>query len=288
LLGNSELVRYGYILDEKEKEERFQSFWEWYSEITKKNNRNIVNRIKYNTKELFVKLIHLGEEIDEPRHRWMIQKFQKSIEYNMSIRSKFGKPWISRELTDKIRDKFKKTHGFTEIIEEVIISDSEEENNEESDGSKVSLNKELRGMGHEMERSEVEKLEKLNIEKEIILTDEFINKWWEVSNLSEKKMIEELEEWFIKNVVKCGKCNEERVRKYMHETEEKLILCKECKEKESKESDNESDDESIDAEIDGRRIMIHKFEVKRLKRLGFNKYYLGSLTFIQEYKENEG
>jgi hypothetical protein len=32
-------------------------------------------------------------------------------------------------------------------------------------------------MGHEMERSEVEKLEKLNIEKEIILTEEFINKW---------------------------------------------------------------------------------------------------------------
>jgi hypothetical protein len=27
LLGNSELVRYGYILDEKEKEERLQRFW---------------------------------------------------------------------------------------------------------------------------------------------------------------------------------------------------------------------------------------------------------------------
>jgi hypothetical protein len=43
-------------------------------------------------KELFVELIHLGEEIDEPRYRWMIQKFQKSIEYNMSIKSRFGKP----------------------------------------------------------------------------------------------------------------------------------------------------------------------------------------------------
>jgi hypothetical protein len=84
---------------------------------------------------------------------------------------------ISKELTDKIRDKFKKTHGFTEIIEEVVISDPEEENNEESDGSKVSLNKELHGIGHEMERSEVEKLKKLDIKKEIILTEKFINKW---------------------------------------------------------------------------------------------------------------
>jgi hypothetical protein len=176
LLENSKLVRYGYILDEKEKEERLQRFWEWYREITRENNRNIVNWIKPNTKELFVKLIHLGEKIDEPKHRWTIQKFQKSIEYNTSIKSRFSKPWISRELTNKIRDKVKKTHGFTEIFEEVVISDSEEENNEESDGSEVSLNKELHGMGHEMERLEVKKLEKLDIEKEIILTEKFINK----------------------------------------------------------------------------------------------------------------
>jgi hypothetical protein len=41
-----------------------------------------VNQIKPNTKELFVELIHLKKEIDEPRHKWTIQKFQKSIEYN--------------------------------------------------------------------------------------------------------------------------------------------------------------------------------------------------------------
>jgi hypothetical protein len=87
----------------------------------------------------------------------------------------------------------------------------------------------------------------------------------------------------IKNVVNCGKCNERRVKQYMYENQEKLIVCKDCLLKGSKEKSesNESDDKSIDAEIDGRRITIHKFEVKRLKRLGFNKYYLGSLGFIQ-------
>jgi hypothetical protein len=297
LLGNSELVKYGYILDEKEKEERLQRFWDWYWNTTREDNESILKQIGTNTGEIFIELIHLEEEIDKPENRWNIRRFQRSIVYNTKIESRFGKPWVSGELTDKIRDEFKKTCGFTEIIEEVVISDPEEENNEESDSSEVSLNKELRGMGHEMERSEVEKLEKLDIEKEIILIDEFINKWWEVSNLSEKKMLEELEEWFIKNIVDCEKCNERRVKQYMYENEEKLIICKDClikgskKKNDSKENtknDSESDDESIDAEIDSRRIMIHKFEVKRLKRLGFNKYYLGSLTFIQEYKENEG
>jgi hypothetical protein len=74
----------------------------------------------------------------------------------------------------------------------------------------------------------------------------------------------------------------------MHEIEEKLILCKDCKEKKSKgESDNESDDISIDMEIDNKEIVVHKFEIKRLKKLGFNKYYFTS-EFIQKYKENEG
>jgi hypothetical protein len=141
-------------------------------------------------------------------------------------------------------------------------------------------------MGYEMKRLKVKKLERFDIKREIILTDEFIIKWWEISNLSEAKILEELKEWFTKNVEVCDKCNKRRVRKYMYENEEEFILCKECKEKE--ESNNESNDESIDIEIDGRRIMIHKFEIERVKRLGFNKYYLGNLTFIQEYKENEG
>jgi hypothetical protein len=44
----------------------------------------------------------------------------------------------------------------------------------------VNLYEELIGMGNEMEKSEVEKLEKLEklgLQREIILTDEFMNKW---------------------------------------------------------------------------------------------------------------
>jgi hypothetical protein len=44
---------------------------------------------------------------------------------------------------------------------------------------------------------------------------------------------------------------------------------------------------SIDIEIDNREIKIHKFEIKRLKKLGFNKYHF-TLEFVWKYKENEG
>jgi hypothetical protein len=249
--------------------------------------------------DIFIELIHAEEEIDKSENRWNIRRFQRSIVYNTKIKSRFGKPWVSEELTDKIRDEFKRTCGFTKIIKETVISDLEEENNEEIDNNKTSLYEELLGMfgiEYEISRSEVKKIEKFELEWEIVLTEEFMKKWQEISNLKKEKRMEEIRKWYKENVTNCKSCNEPRIKQYMYKNEEKLIVCKDCLIKEFKEKSdskentesNESEDKSIDAKIDGRRIMIHKFEVERLKRLGFSKYYLGSLGFIQEYKENEG
>jgi hypothetical protein len=78
----------------------------------------------------------------------------------------------------------------------------------------------------EISRSEVKKIEKLELEWEIILTEEFIRKWQEISNLKKKKRIEELREWYKENVTNCKSCNKPRIKRYMYENEEKLIVCK--------------------------------------------------------------
>jgi hypothetical protein len=212
LLGNSELVRYGYILDEKEKEERFQRFWEWCRNITREDNGNILKQAGSNTIDVFTELIHAEEEIDKPENRWNIRRFQKSIVYNTRIESRFDKPWVSGELTDKIRDEFKRTCRFTEIIEETIINDLEEENNEEIE---TGLYEELLGMfsmEYEISRLEVKKIEKFELEWEIVLTEEFMKKWREISNLKKKKRIEEFRKWYRENVTNCKSCNEPRIK----------------------------------------------------------------------------
>jgi hypothetical protein len=143
-------------------------------------------------------------------------------------------------------------------------------------------------MEYEISRSEVKKIEKLELEWKIVLTEEFMGKWRKISNLKKKKRMEELREWHRENVTNCKSCNEPKIKRYMYENEEKLIVCKDCLLKGSKEkSDNESDDMSIDMKIDNREIVIHKFEIERLKKLGFNKYHFTS-EFVQKYKENEG
>jgi hypothetical protein len=138
-----------------------------------------LKQTRSNTIDIFTELIHAEEEIDKPENRWNIRRFQRSIVYNTRIESRFGKPWVSEKLTDKIRDEFKRTCGFTEIIEETIINDLEEENNEEIDNNETSLYEELLNMfgtEYEISRLEVKKIEKLELEWEIVLTEKFMEK----------------------------------------------------------------------------------------------------------------
>jgi hypothetical protein len=146
LLGNEELIKYGYILDGREREERFQRFSEWYKSIIEEKSGSIVIEEKYNTRRLFVEIIHLEEEIVKPEHRKKIEDFQKSFKYNKMIRIRYERPWVNRGLTNKIRDELMRTHGFTEIIEEIIIDNPEKEYNKESDDNDVSLYEELIGI----------------------------------------------------------------------------------------------------------------------------------------------
>jgi hypothetical protein len=108
-------------------------------------------------------------------------------------------------------------------------------------------------------------------------------------------MLEELEEWIIKNVMNCNDCDRRRLKRDIYRNEKELMVCKDCLTKGSKEKSDskentessESKNESIDIEINNREIVIHRFEIERLKRLEFNKYHFTS-EFVQKYKENEG
>jgi hypothetical protein len=93
LLGNNELIRYGYILDERERGERFQRFLEWYKNIIEENSGSIIIEEKYNTRRLFVELICLEEEIVKPGYKKKIEDFQKSFKYSELIRIRYERPW---------------------------------------------------------------------------------------------------------------------------------------------------------------------------------------------------
>jgi hypothetical protein len=79
LLGNNELIRYGYILDERERGERFQRFLRWYKNIIEENSGSIVIEEKYNTRRLFIELIRLEEEIVKSGHRKKLRIFRNLL-----------------------------------------------------------------------------------------------------------------------------------------------------------------------------------------------------------------
>ncbi|PKY56897.1 hypothetical protein RhiirA4_508483 [Rhizophagus irregularis] len=77
LLGNRELLTYGYIIKDDELDIRFEKFEQWSDEI---ESVTIKNK-GYGTMRHFKEILHLGENIAEEGNREKVKKFQKSITY---------------------------------------------------------------------------------------------------------------------------------------------------------------------------------------------------------------
>jgi hypothetical protein len=265
ILGNMILREYRYEIDDRDLEIRFQEFWKWL------NERTVPRKTIPNTKELFRELLYLEAEIASDENRRKVQEFQKSITFEARLGSRYNRPWLNEKLTDDIIKEFIELRGFKDI-EEITKLD-------EGDKELIELRTKIEKLVKEVkeglfkaniiiDESDIRRLVRLDMALKVITKTGFIEKYWEISRLSDKKLVEELELWLQEEEYHPSDDDNENT--------------------DEDEESNESDDKSIDTEIDGRRIVIHKFEVERLKRLGFNKYYLGSLGFIQKYKENEG
>src|SRR3984885_7455419 len=139
LLGNTDLLTYGYIIDQEELEKRFQRFWEWYSTIVP------TKRVKSTTMEIFKGLLYLEERIVEENKK--VIQFMKSIEYHERID-------MSRILAEVITE-FVDSEGFT-LSEEAIalkrrINESGEENTE-SPGTSEEDNRDIACLESDEER----------------------------------------------------------------------------------------------------------------------------------------
>ncbi|RGB24382.1 hypothetical protein C1646_773192 [Rhizophagus diaphanus] len=129
VLGNKELLEYGYIIEDDELDIRFAKFEEWLDEI-----ESVTIKDKgYGTMRYFKEILHLEENIAKEEIREKIKKFQKSITYQWWDGNKYPRPWISDDLTNKIIEKIVETKGFVEEdsdIGELENSDDIESSNE--------------------------------------------------------------------------------------------------------------------------------------------------------------
>jgi hypothetical protein len=111
ILGNTILKEYGYEIDNRDLEIRFQEFWKWL------NERTVPRKTIPNIKKLFRELLYLEAEIASDENRRKVQEFQNSITFEARPGSRYNRPWLNEKLTDDMIKRFIESRGFKDIEE---------------------------------------------------------------------------------------------------------------------------------------------------------------------------
>ncbi|GBB87853.1 hypothetical protein RclHR1_14350002 [Rhizophagus clarus] len=198
LIGNPELVKYGYILEEWDVEIRFEKFWIWYKIEHKGGPVNIKS---YEALKTFKEILYLIDEVNETdkelpykAKRLITELVNEHIEY---IGSRF-----SQDIILKIWNRVKETKQFS-IEEENIEEDSESsiESYKLTEDAEKEMQEELIGMGYELDMSEIERLIRIHITKEIVLIEEFIDFYLHNRKLEDKELHHKCMNWLKGKIV---------------------------------------------------------------------------------------
>ncbi|RGB28674.1 hypothetical protein C1646_767534 [Rhizophagus diaphanus] len=219
LIGNPELIRYGYILEDWDIENRFQKFWEWYDTILEIGMKAdyIDDRNVAKVMTEFRKLLYMEERIAEDTQEIdrTIVTITNLIKYKHPVDT--NRSW--EELTSvwdryvqKIKQRFIDTRQFTKEPED---SESDEAENSpesyefeeaasdgyeiiEEDGIEWSvelLKKRIEDMGGELTDEDIQRIWNLRIRMELVLTEDFLGTFFERKNLSDEKLKDEMKDW---------------------------------------------------------------------------------------------
>ncbi|CAB4443568.1 unnamed protein product [Rhizophagus irregularis] len=138
LLGNKELLTYGYIIEDDELDRRFIELEEWLEE----EKIVAIKEVNYSTIRYFKEILHMEESIVNEENRGTVKRFQKSITYRW-WHSSYQKPWQNDDITDKIIKKIVEENGFVRNHSDVEELESSED--EDQFGKVKKLVKKMKG-----------------------------------------------------------------------------------------------------------------------------------------------
>ncbi|GET54140.1 hypothetical protein GLOIN_2v1815633 [Rhizophagus irregularis DAOM 181602=DAOM 197198] len=276
LIGNEELIRYGYILEDWDVNIRFREFYEWHkvaiSEFIEWKD-SVIRKYK--------DILYEEAELKEDESTEKIEAFKQKIRSmlnTMYVKGRGG--GISKVVIERVYDKIRgfeqlnidetdsddtpRSYTITETDdgeeENLPISKNEEMPDEESDESIESNNVEetettkvfeeiirmdLKRMGYDVEITEIERIRKFGVTAKIITTYEFMKKYLTIWNLEDGKLDEQILQWRVENTKECGRCEIERLKREFEIGKETCIECEKDIEKENPTDDEDEMEEDI-------------------------------------------
>ncbi|POG57990.1 hypothetical protein GLOIN_2v1848990, partial [Rhizophagus irregularis DAOM 181602=DAOM 197198] len=277
LIGNEELIRYGYILEDWDVNIRFREFYEWHK-VAISDFIEWKDSVIRKYKNILYEEAELEDESIEK-----IEAFKQKIRSmlnTMYVKGRGG--GIVKEVIEKVYDKIRgfeqlnidetdsddtpRSYTITETDdgeeENLPISRNEEMSDEESNESnnvketettkifEEIIRMDLKRMGYDVEITEIERIRKFGVTAKIITTYEFMKKYLTIWNLEDEELDEQILQWRVENTKECERCEIERLKKEFKIGEE---ICIECEKDVGKENPTD-DEEEMEEDIKGPEI----------------------------------
>src|SRR5688572_2130581 len=194
LIGNEELIRYGYILEDWDVNIRFGKFYKWYKEIIPQ----VIN-YKDGTVRRYKNILYEKEELKEDESIKKIEEFKQKIKLMLhTIDHEHG--WIvKKEVIEKVYDKIR---GLEQLnIDETDSDDTPRsytitETGDENEEEEAEIDEEAKELntlyeiimkqGYEIEKADIKRLFRLGFDCYEIIIDGFIGKYLEDQEKDDK------------------------------------------------------------------------------------------------------
>ncbi|GBC32790.2 hypothetical protein GLOIN_2v1765994 [Rhizophagus irregularis DAOM 181602=DAOM 197198] len=145
----------------------------------------------------------------------------------------------------------------------------------------LELKDDLEKLGYELNVSEIERMRKFRISNSIILTMEFMEKYFQEIDTNDKELRIKLYEWINENTTFCNECG---IRWINNKFDEGKTKCRDC----------ENDENEIDIRVkrlkqicDDNKIEITNGELLRLISMGYTDGEILDQEFIEIFQGNK-
>ncbi|RGB24085.1 hypothetical protein C1646_773590, partial [Rhizophagus diaphanus] len=262
LLGNRELLMYGYIIEDDELDMRFAKFEEWLEDI---GIAEVKNK-GYNTMKYFKEILHMEESIAEEENREKVKKFQKI--------------------------KIIEERGFIEEysdVEELISSDDTEGSEDSDEHYEMILRNYWIEKGHEIDIKEIKRILDFGVEHEVMKTKDFMEHYVTIKELNNEEIVKEFKKWYNTNIIECPLCQKMILIKEAIDYNKEFNgrICKSCFEKEENNNKIELRIEKIMKICKRAEIKVTREEIIQVLKMGYEDKEILSWGFIKLFQENK-
>ncbi|CAB4486085.1 unnamed protein product [Rhizophagus irregularis] len=246
-----------------------------FSELRRRSNVMDEDQLRYIWK-IGIKLMI---EMDILVTRIFMDKIQEIEELDEREKELRIKEWLEKEtiMCEKCGNRrFEMNEADSECGE--CIKEAQKNEQDEL----IELKNNLEKLGYEIDVSEIQRIKKFGVNNQIMVTEEFIERYMEMIDLEDKELRKEIHKWLNENTTWCERCE---IRWMNDMFRLGGTVCKDCEEENIDEIDDRV--KRLQKIFEDIGTIITEEELLRLTSMGYTDGEILDKEFIEIFQENK-